>query len=481
MSRSAASKLNLEVTRSVRGSIAPSPRVGAWADFEKPHDDGGAGYDALADLFLGDVTPAMTRSTTTDDGSGDSSSVRRTRVRGLVIGHLPVMASAWVREYARHLARENGHPSALLRCRDDEAAIELIGPEAPGGHAGSLVGAIREADRHAGAWIVRVDDASEHCLVGCEAIETLTVLTGADEAAIVGTYRSVKALAPQDGGLDRLPPVELVIMGAAPERAKACGERLCKTIETFLGRGVRVSAIIPRINASAGDRVETLYGGPAGDVASTLRVLSEALDGEGPVEGSTSQDAIASPTEDVREFPHESPEAEPDPVVSRLGAVTMAPRETAARRSIAPPEAPRVHVAPAEPAAVTSARPRLSGMIGGLRSLGMICPLAEDVEVAVDARGVLHLLASGDEDASPQLALARVTMASAWATQHRKLLSVLAEREAASLDADATPACHVFSEDARSLRPLPDGSARLHLLVPIRVSADTHWHCSDLN
>jgi len=120
-------------------------------------------------------------------------------------------------------------------------------------------------------------------------------------------------------------------------------------------------------------------------------------------------------------------------------------------------------------------------MVEGLRSMGTLCPLAEDVDLALDSRGVLHLLASGDEDASPQLAVGRLAIVAGWAMQHRKLLSVLAERESASLDGEAPHVCHLFASDARTLRPLPDQTVRLHLLVPITVGTSTHWHCTDLN
>jgi hypothetical protein len=476
MTRSASKVVN-GVARSVRGSIGP--RVGAWADMDRSYDEApSANYDALADLFLGDVAPsAQAAMSNPEDAEVPSPSiVHAPIVRGLVIGHLPVLASAWVRQYARHLAEESGKPCVLLRCRSDEAALEVLGSRVRAGSCETLREAMVTAHGVAGSWVVRVDDASEHLLGVSAGIDTLTVLTGADEAAIVGTYRSLKAIVPQSGSLEALPPVELVILGAPPDRAKACADRLLKTIETFLGRSVRVSAIIPKISATPNDNIVSLYAGPSEGVADALAMLCDEL--EAPVP------EVTPDREEDQAFTVPQPLREPEPVVSRLGSASST---VAGRIDHAPREpAPSVRSAPmpghsSESAARSSACPRLATFVAGLRPLGGLCPLAEDVEIALDVQGALHLLVSADEHASPHAVLGRLSIVAGWAMQHRKLLSVLAERESASLDQSVSPIMHVFSTDARAVRPLPDPAARLHLLVPITIASDTHWHCTALN
>src|SRR5262249_33903539 len=147
-------------------------------------------YDALADLFLGENGAARPAASS---GASEASSPARPApaagplVEGLILGHLPVLASAWVQQYARQLAMDHNGPVAPLRLRAGEASLEVIGSrlkedchQKPG-----LELALAEAAAHAVAWLLRVDETTEPRLPELPGFSAITLLTGADEAAVV--------------------------------------------------------------------------------------------------------------------------------------------------------------------------------------------------------------------------------------------------------------------------------------------------------
>ena len=90
-----------------------------------PSDDE---VDALADLFLG-PTPAPSRVAqgshptlrletapiSDDEDDAEELAGESPLVEGLVLGHLPVLGGAWVRQYAATRARELGGPVGFIR------------------------------------------------------------------------------------------------------------------------------------------------------------------------------------------------------------------------------------------------------------------------------------------------------------------------------------------------------------------------------
>ncbi|MFI4897364.1 MAG: hypothetical protein ACIARR_06025 [Phycisphaerales bacterium JB059] len=109
----------------------------------------------------------------------------------------------------------------------------------------SIEEAIRDARGRCAHWVVRVDETEEPALIARDDIAEITVLTGADEAAIVASYRLMKSLASdRDRRLhdDEGPELRLAIMGSEHEQAMAAGEKLERAARAFLSRPVQVSA-----------------------------------------------------------------------------------------------------------------------------------------------------------------------------------------------------------------------------------------------
>ena len=81
------------------------------------------------------------------------------------------------------------------------------------------------------------------------------------------------------------------------------------------------------------------------------------------------------------------------------------------------------HAAPARTAPAFAALPiaelplKLVPLLRGLRALGISCPMAPDVELALDDERRMHIVGRADQ-------LARVRTARTWATMHRELLGM---------------------------------------------------------
>lgn len=388
-------------------------------DSAGPAIDEAAEYDALADLFLDDE-----RHDPIPFPQEPPSPLLATErvIEGLIVGHLPVLASAWVSQYARHRNRELGCPIALMRLRAGRASIDLFGVD-DADSADSFEDAVRLADQVDAAWILRVDEPDEPRLADAD-IDDLTLLTGADQAAIVASYRVIKRLAgevePEDGPAH----VRLAAMGSDERGAATIGEKVKRAATTFLGCEIEVAGVVSRIEPG---RACTIFDAPM-----DLSV---------------------------------------DRVVDAIRAVAIAPARDediivgASVDEPAPAEQPEPLAAPAHPTTT------LASHVNGLHALPTTCPYAEGVELARDDAGRLHLLSS----AAPS-GVAGLLSAKQWATMHAALLA------AAHGPLDAREAvCHLMTDDAGSARSMLDTDLRVHLLAQVEVEGRRGWYCTPLN
>lgn len=395
-------------------------------------------YDALADLFLGDQElreegPFRFEASeeTGADGAGEAF------VEGIIVGHLPVLASAWVSQYARHRAQDLGRPVALLSARGGRVRIELFG-DAPRAPAPFFEEAVEAVDQAGGAWIIRVDEPEEPRLAESR-VNELTLLTGADQAAIVASYRVIKRLkgdSDRGGSPER---VRIAAMGSNEDDAALIGDKIRRAASTFLGCEVEVAGVIQRIEPG---RSTTLFDGPVGMSTEELVELVR-----GGVEAQTVQ-------------------REPAPA-DRLehGSVTI-PADVAPR-----PVSPR---GPADAPKVDASRVGLAHHVASLTPLPIVCPYADGVELARDREGRLHVLARGAGGEAN--AVGRLLVAARWATAHAPLLA------AAHGPLDCrSPVLNLFSSDVASVRRLLDTDVRVHLLAPVEIDGHRGWYCTALN
>lgn len=417
----------------------------------------GAGepYDALADLFLGGpespgtpeldpptlkfpgVAPIHHEGPGVDDGAEEEEPARarvetdsepiRPRARAprcrpgevelVVTAHLPVMASAWVNQWARCTAAEAGCVAGLVRERGEETTVELVGPieSLPELEPVESIGEALEMAREvAGRWLVQAEGAE-----WSPGLSYATVLTGADDAAVVGCYRTLKQFRAPEGLA-----IRVAVMGADGKRAAEVERKIARAAAEFLEREVAFAGPVSRIGATPGAAPmgsRLLFRGRSEHaVESLVRAVVESSRnaGKGP-----------DPAR-VAERHAEPPKAEPHPTVEARGNGI--------------------------------ARPMLAPLVYGLRPIRVRCPVAAGVELAVDDEGRLHLLSG---EASAAESLKALTAASAWAKLNAELVRA-ADPSITRLDAATEPVLHLVTEEPRQASRLLDSPVKVHVLVP---------------
>ncbi len=368
-------------------------------------------YDALTDLFLSDGGPAVKpRPVATLKLAGNGEHRLSTQaepppvpasprahkelvIEGLILGHLPVLGAAWVAQYAKHLAETTHEPIALVRLQGGQIFIDMVTGRGTGDRVSgiesereTLEDALAAARMLASRWLVRVDDTSEPDLLALDGLAAVTLLTGADDAAIVSSYRTMKGLCSlTTEGESHAPAFNLAIMGAADDKAAAAEAKIRRAAMTFLGRDVDATARVAKIGAGS---ATPLYRGEwTGGLADALREIRSARPAE----------PIAQPT-------HASHPATPRPVTEAIqspGFVEPKPAIVSSPISGVQPVAHDRDTSPVLPA--------------GLTPLDCACPSVPSVRVAQAADGSLHLIAPvGTDGVRDLLAVA------SWVAEHAK-------------------------------------------------------------
>ncbi len=466
-----------------------------------------AAYDALAELFLGELAPVSARDAAvgvqpahrTDapahavgpatpsrsvpplhlvsgdscdedappPGDGGPALAPPVQVEALVLGHLPVMAGAWAGQYVRHVAASSVVPVAHVRLCAGRVRIELV-EGAAGGSGGSAArphtfvaaGTLADAAailRQRGARLVmHVDGEHELTLAQTCAVgrgQRVTMLTSADEAGVVGAYRTIKSLAARVEAAQALTDstvVNVVIMGAPEPRARYVWRRLQEAAETFLGVELALAARIERIGPGRAGGV--VYEGDCphgGAELVSLLTTGPALARPGETEPLPSSQE--SRTAAARAIEHAAPTVAANPPIT----------------SHPPPQVAHVAI----PVSLAACLP-------GLTSMQARCPHAEDVELAIDRAGALHLLARYRAHEPDARVVERLHAAGCWAALHRRVLSLTVP--GALFDA-AAPVRHLFTDRPAEHRALFDSDVRMHLLVPVKPDAAVPWVCAPVN
>ncbi|TVQ31915.1 MAG: hypothetical protein EA376_07980 [Phycisphaeraceae bacterium] len=422
-------------------------------------------YDTLTELFLGEfgdcaheadapsdpepqTRPAPSRAETpTPQRRPDKPTIE-----ALVLGHLPVIAGPWAAQYAARQAEDDQRSVALLRLGAGQLSVELFAPrgdaiEVPR-RTDDLHLALQEAARRTDRWILRVESTDEPSLATHPDVETITLLCGADEAAIVSSYRTIKSLATGENGLAEsadAPAIRVAVMGAGGERADRACLKLRRAVDAFLGRPLDIAPPLERMAPAPSLR---LYQAPVDLDATGL--LTEIEDALRPTTAPTP--ASLRYTGDEVDTPAQ---AETPATPEHAGAT--APNY----RSMVDSTVDRtadvlLHAAPAlhtQPGAVFSVH------LKGLHTLTARCPYDEAVELALDGAGALHLLA----EARPE-ALSAFAIVEEWARTHASLLA-MTDEHARGMDTSAPAQRHLFTDSPKTVRRLLDTDVQVHLLA----------------
>ena len=400
----------------------------------------------------GDAFGSLAALFTTGNG-GEGHAARTTdgptlgAVTTVLVGNLPVMAGLWTTQFADAVARIAG-PTALVRFERDDVTLELLradGRQVPPAGPAAVSRWLPRAASTVRRWLICVPAETSPAEVLAAGQEIL-LMTGADEAAVTGAYLRLKYLA--DEGVNAGTPIErvgLVIVGATTEQAAHAAARLGDAARSFLGVDVETVACLPRIERVESSARATYPAEECPPIAQFTRELQSArvgashrFDAELPAASLVMHTEAAAVEPKFPSMPQpftsrQEPLAHGDSAMD----TTHAPRSGQAEHvahTLQPSHAPQPthtthaaphtsHPAPARTAPAFAALPiaelplKLVPLLRGLRALGISCPMAPDVELALDDERRMHIVGRADQ-------LARVRTARTWATMHRELLGM---------------------------------------------------------
>lgn len=457
-------------------------------------------HDALAELFLGDApfapapmdlrgpgvaasTPPVASRHTGEPERGrfEGTAVRaashtpadepeegRPLVELVILGHLPVRASLWVRQYACLSARKRNETVALVRAAGGSVAIDVIT-----GRDTAQIEAVDDVEtgvtiaRHAAARVVlRVDETAEPELLERAGLDEVTILTGADEAAVVASYRLIKTLAASlDDRLDPEcgPRLRVAVMGNPGPEIEAARQKIAKACKAFLDRPIEILDASGRIDATG--TVTVCRSDETGAAEHALGVLlgGTAADAARPAVPAGLR-LTDTPAEDT---PADQPE------------VVVMPRQVAVEAPAAERTAPAERMAESR---ITRLREPLACLVEGLRPIEARCPSAPGVELACDDDGRLHAVATDDQGAGQ--AVAALLTASAWARANLALL-IRAESGVAMPSADprddhATP-LHLLARRPSAARAVLDTEVIVYALASVIAGGEEIMVATPLN
>ncbi len=415
----------------------------------------------------------------------------------VVLANLPVIGAAWASQYVREVASAAGKMVACLRVEGDFVRLELVGAapegvELPEETFSNIESAIDAAAEVTDRWIVRCDAGQEGVVAACGMTRAITVLSGADpmarEACRPVFERLAGVLGEKQG--DSEPMVRLALMGNATAEAKDIGEGLAKIAEQTIGRGV--TPVVCSSKIGGGKSPRTLFGG-ATDVGlkAMLSMAERAVSPDGAVgtpmfagspEGADHgrEDLRAAVEADVESLEPVAPVViAPAPTRPAPVEVPAPVRETRPQFSsdgVGNTTGGRAASATPSPSSLSSAA-SLASHVAELKPLAFTCPYAEGIELAIDAAGSLHLLASAGAAEGEEEAVKSLMVASSWAEAHAALLAATGT----GVRQMSRPTMHLFTDRPKHSRRLLDTALRVHLLAPVSVGGQTAWYCTELN
>ena len=414
-------------------------------------------YDALADLFLGhDAPPANssplrlvqpdTPAAAPVIAEAPAPTRRAAHVEAMLLGSLPVYASAWVTQFVRVESQRLARPVVLVRTLAGEGSVDVLGgagSEAMN-RADTLDAAISAARASCDHFLLRTGETGEADLATHEGVDSVVVLTGVDEPALIAAYRTLKMLAPRWATRSRPPAVRIAAMGANEEQGRRAFEKIERAARVFLETPLAYAGHVERIEPAP---TACLFRGPMHtDSAAIIETIRADRKADSPT-------AVEAPA--------------PEPIVEPK------PAQPTATAPVAPPSAP------VEASNNDDDDSPLSARVPGLAPAPFRIPRCEGVELAADASGGLHLLARDDDSANPTAAL---LAAQAWVGVNRQVLALAcATALGAGVDADRPATLHLFTADPRRVRPLLDADIRVHFLGSVEINGKRAWCVAELN
>lgn len=261
-------------------------------------------FDELAQLFLTDADEPLHAQHGKEPDIVDDDVAP---VELLLVGHLPVRADLWLRPYAEAIARRVG-AAALVRLDSDEPSVELLGGD---GNAidddaeRSLRSMLQRISPSVDLWIVRPNGQTPAEAIVEAGATRITIISSADEAALVAAYQRIKEIADAANEIDSdLPALGIAILGSADAVARSMVDRLNRTTRTFLGLELPLVATLQQMEAGSRSKAYARFLGERSpsveDVVAWLNDMPREAASEEPVEAAapmpTMQPALSMPS-----------------------------------------------------------------------------------------------------------------------------------------------------------------------------------------
>ena len=374
---------------------------------------------------------------------------QRTSVELLIPAHLPVQGGLWLVPYA---GREAGAGNAILvRMHEETIDLAAIGnSDLQIQSCNSLDDFMQQLEQPVQHWIVQPpEDADPTMLLHCDA-DSITLLSGADQAAVVGAYRLLKGFVTAASNKDAMPSIRIVIVGAEERAAADAANRIMQTAKHQLGVQIDIGQPLPAM----GSQPKVLSQGSLPRLCNIVDLLTrirasakansgvaETLDTAERFENKdiSSVPADELPAEELLEDKIESASAEYD------------------KKSIDE---------------TSDLEDLLVSYVDDLLSISLRCPGHDEIELAIDTNGCIHILAHVND-------LRKTSIVSAWVINHRSLIQMACG--GLSLNQSLPPIQHLFTDDAVSVSDLQGTNIKLHLLTEVEIEGKRGPFSTPLN
>ena len=366
----------------------------------------------------------------------EEPSVARAQVDLLLLGHLPVQGGLWLVPYA---GRESiGGLGALIRMHEDTVDIAIVGDiDLDISQCESIEEAFDRIGNSVTNWMIQPpSDVDSIALLHCDA-DRITLLSGADQAAVVGAYRLLKGLVAVSGSIDTTPAMNLVIVGTEARAANDAANRIVQTAHHQLGVQLSVSQPLPAMGSTSRVASQASFRRTSGvvDILSKIRAATNR-----PIE-------------------HEVVEEDAQQTIPLTERPCVVIEDTVT-------EPPQLHDQ------VLHERKSFTSYLEDLMGIKPRCPEYEEVELAIDTDGRVHVLADAED-------FRDAAIVSGWVTRHRELISMACG--GIEIDVTLTPRQHVFTNDAVSIADLHGTELALHLLTEVVIDSHRGWYSTPLN
>ncbi len=457
-----------------------------------------------------------------DGATQQQASGQETLVEAVLLGNLPGTGGPWLTQYAQRLARERGAVGVLsideqavdvdlvtARRHRPTAATRLAEQHAEDPQALTHVLAELSQSEETGpirTWLIHIPTPIDMQSFGrAWELPRWTLLCGADDAAVVGAYRTLKQLcvSPWADRLDGYnhPRVGVMVMGSDEGAAKGVAIKLNHTANSFLDTPVELVGWQKQMQPVCCQPIGRFFSDDQ-DLWSQVQVfLHDMADGFADARGLMDRwrDRV----------PHNVNTPEPDFESQDINSLPMGVDELTMPHQALQPDAgegwdidPAMLKTPDDTDAVSDARQQAAvacelDLIELLPFDAVLlegrCPQHEHIRLMLDQAGRLHLVASDTAEgerrgadlggaASLRSLIVDLMHTRDWVCEHFQLLQMA--HSGLLLDRQAEPVLRVFTDQAKAAVALVGqlGSAvKLHLLQKAVVGQDEAWCACELN